>query len=80
MAVNHSKILAMADRGHWDEAHESVQPYSDRLSCLIHAYLHRVEGDLSNARYWYGRAGEKMPANTIDEEMTRLRALINDVQ
>lgn len=55
-----------------------VQPYTDTLSCLIHGYLHRVEGDLSNARYWYRRAGEDMPDNSLDREMRRLRDRITD--
>jgi hypothetical protein len=45
------------------------------MSCLIHAYLHRVEGDLGNARYWYAEAGEKMPKNTLEEELKRLFSL-----
>ena len=51
MAYDPLKALDLARAGKWDEAHEQVQPHSDRESCLIHAYLHRVEGDLSNARY-----------------------------
>jgi hypothetical protein len=42
---------------------------------LIHAYLHRVEGDLSNAAYWYRQAGETMPDNELDEELARLTGL-----
>ena len=52
-----------------------VQPYSDQLSCLIHAYLHRVEGDLGNAGYWYNRAGEAFPQNTLEQEFGRLSDL-----
>jgi hypothetical protein len=43
-------------RGDWNRAHEIVQEESDRDSAWVHAYLHRKEGDLSNARYWYRRA------------------------
>lgn len=78
MPVDYAKALQLAAAGRWDEAHESVQPYTDTLSCLIHGYLHRVEGDLSNARYWYRRAGEDMPDNSLDREMRRLRDRIND--
>ena len=72
MACDHVKALAFARAGEWDAAHDLVQPYYDRNSCLIHAYLHRVEGDNSNARYWYRQAGESMPANTLEEELERL--------
>ncbi|MCK6448136.1 MAG: hypothetical protein L6Q99_17250 [Planctomycetes bacterium] len=45
-------------RGAWHLAHETVQAHEDDADCaLVHAYLHRKEGDLANARYWYRRAG-----------------------
>lgn len=55
-----------------------MQEHSDKLSCLIHACLHRIEGDLGNARYWYAEAGEKMPQNTLEEELERLFAMLNE--
>lgn len=58
--------------GRRDAAHELAQEHSDRLSCLIHACLHRVEGDLGNARYWYAEAGEQMPRNTLEKELEKL--------
>ena len=72
MSCDHLKALQLAKQGKWDQAHEMVQPYSDSLSCLVHAYLHRVEGDLSNAGYWYRRASSKMPENSLLEEFDRL--------
>lgn len=45
-------------KGDWDTAHEIVQNASDAESAWVHAYLHRQEGDLGNARYWYRRAGK----------------------
>lgn len=77
MACDHFKALKLAKDGKWDQAHQLVQSHSDRLSCLIHAYLHRVEGDLSNASYWYRRAGESMPDNTLDAELDRLQKAID---
>ena len=77
MTIDHKQALDLAKAGQWDEAHEMVQPYSDKLSCLIHAYLHRVEGDFGNAQYWYNRARESMPSNTEDEEFERLYRLID---
>lgn len=76
MACDHTQALDLARDGKWDEAHSIVQEYSDNYSCLIHGYLHRVEGDLPNARYWYNRADESMPDNTVEEELDRLHRLI----
>jgi hypothetical protein len=76
MPCNHSKALELARTGQWDASHKMVQPYTDRYSCLIHAYLHRVEGDMGNARYWYRQAGEAMPNNTLAEELDRLATLM----
>lgn len=45
-------------RGDWQAAHEIVQAENDRDSAWVHAWLHRVEGDLANADYWYRRAGK----------------------
>ncbi len=74
MCCNHPRVMELLKAGEWDEAHEAVQPYSDKLSCLIHACLHRLEGDVSNAQYWYRRAGEMMPDNSIEQEIIRLES------
>ncbi|MEW6496873.1 MAG: hypothetical protein AB1589_30770 [Cyanobacteriota bacterium] len=42
--------------GNWDKAHQIVQDANDKDSAWVHAYLHRKEGDLSNAHYWYRRS------------------------
>lgn len=76
MADDYIKALDLIKEGKWDEAHELVQPHFDPQSCLIHAYLHRVEGDLSNARYWYRRANQTMPSNSLAEELKRLEQII----
>lgn len=55
-------------RGDWHNAHEVVQDVSTREASLVHAYLHRKEGDLSNASYWYHRANEKMPQASLNDE------------
>lgn len=78
MPIDHVEALQLAAAGSWEDAHELVQPYTDTLSCLIHGYLHRVEGDLSNARYWYRRAGEDMPDNSLDQELQRLCGRVTD--
>lgn len=54
--------LWYAGRGDWDAAHRCVQADRSRDGCWVHAYLHREEGDLGNAGYWYAKAGRPMPA------------------
>ena len=54
--------LWWAAKGDWDQAHKIVQDESDADAAWVHAYLHRAEGDLGNARYWYARAG-RSPAS-----------------
>ncbi|MGR8933523.1 MAG: hypothetical protein ACU837_03945 [Gammaproteobacteria bacterium] len=76
MPCDHAKALDLAKAGQWDAAHETVQPYSDEFSCRIHGYLHRVEGDLGNAAYWYRRAGMELPKNSLEEESDCLYALL----
>lgn len=77
MECDHLKALDLAREGSWDASHQLVQQYSDKLSCLIHAYLHRVEDNISNAKYWYRRAGVDMPNNTLEEELKRLYEMTN---
>ena len=56
------------DKGDWDKAHDIIQDIDDSKAALIHAYLHRKEGDASNARYWYNRAGKPFPALSVQQE------------
>jgi len=55
-------------KGDWDKAHECAQAQEDPQGDWVHAYLHRKEGDLANAGYWYRRAKQKMPTGSLDEE------------
>ncbi len=72
MPKPHIQALNLAKSGDWNQSHTLIQDYTDTYACLIHGYLHRVEGDLGNARYWYNRAGEPMLNNTLEEEWERL--------
>lgn len=64
-------------RDDWNKAHEIVQDIETEIASAIHAYLHRKEGDESNARYWYGRASRSFPAGkTLDEEW---RCLVSEL-
>src|ERR1043166_6210021 len=67
-------------RGDWDRAHQCAQDDHGRDGSWEHAYLHRKEGDLGNAGYWYARAARKMPAQsvTLETEWAELaRALLS---
>ena len=59
-------------KGDWDKAHECAQAQEDAAGCWVHAYLHRKEGDASNAGYWYRRAGTKPFIGSLAEEWTEL--------
>lgn len=78
MPSDHVQALNLAKEGRWDEAHRIVQENTDEHSCLIHGLLHRIEGDLGNARYWYRCADETMLENSIEEEIDRLYLLVTD--
>ena len=72
MSCDYVKVLDFVKEGKLREAHKIVQKYSDELSCLIHAYIHRAEGDLSNANYWYRRVGIEKPSVSLEEELQTL--------
>ena len=55
-------------RGDWARAHEIAQDVDDNAGAWVHAYLHRKEGDLSNAVYWYRRAGQPVERGPLDPE------------
>ncbi len=58
-----TRAVDLALAGEWKAAHEIVQQdEEDATSCWIHAVLHKIEGDASNARYWYARAGQAYEA------------------
>jgi hypothetical protein len=62
------KALEVEKNGDWDKAHEIVQDMHNKLAYWIHAYLHRKEPDLTNASYWYSRAGKPMPEYSYKQE------------
>jgi hypothetical protein len=55
-------------RGDWDQAHRVAQDIDDADGAWVHAYLHRKEGDLGNASYWYRRAGRDRTTAPLEEE------------
>ena len=62
------KALWYEARGSWDKAHKLAQNQSGPDAAWVHAYLHRQEGDPSNARYWYNRAGKDTSHLSPQEE------------
>ena len=65
-------------KGNWSEAHNIAQDITTKEGSWIHAYLHRKEGDQSNAGYWYHRAQKELPVVSLEGEWESLvKAMIN---
>jgi hypothetical protein len=71
--------LWWAGKDAWDKAHAIVMDAdADKDRAWVHAYLHRLEGDLPNARYWYRQAGKPVATGALDAEWTAmLETLLN---
>ena len=75
LPTQHLRALWYDLNGDWDTAHKIVQALSDVHAMWIHAYLHRKEPDLSNARYWYRGAGKPFPeGQSYTEEASAILA------
>jgi hypothetical protein len=59
-------------RGDWATAHQIAQDVDDESGAWVHAYLHRKEGDLGNAAYWYRRARKPQALATLEEEWAEI--------
>jgi hypothetical protein len=59
-------------KGDWTRAHEAAQAIDDEAGAWVHAYLHRKEGDLDNAAYWYRRARKEIPNDAVENEWERI--------
>jgi hypothetical protein len=62
----------------WTKAHESAQQEEGPAGAWVHAYLHRKEGDLSNAGYWYQRAGKTQARMSFEEERAEIVSSLLD--
>jgi hypothetical protein len=58
---DHLRALWYDLNGDWHTAHSIVQAMEDVQAMWIHAYLHRKEPDIWNAKYWYNRCGKPYP-------------------
>lgn len=65
-------------KGNWDAAHERIQDFESGNGAWVHAYLHRKEGDVWNADYWYRKAGKKRPDCSLAEEWELLVKTLSD--
>ncbi|MEO6328407.1 MAG: hypothetical protein ABIO55_05725 [Ginsengibacter sp.] len=66
------KALWHDANGNWDKAHTIIQDVKDKNASWIHAYLHRKEGDIFNADYWYTRSGKNNPQSPLDKEWEQI--------
>ena len=68
--------LWWAAKGDWNAAHKIVQDEDTKDAAWVHAYLHRVEGDLGNAGYWYLQAGQPVAKDSLEAEWQRIAAAL----
>src|SRR5882672_8316122 len=64
--------LWWAAKGEWDKAYRIVQDEHGAKTAWVHAYLHRVEGDLGNAGYWYRHAGKPVATGPLETEWEQM--------
>jgi hypothetical protein len=61
-------------KGDWHAAHDLINDLSGADVAWVHAYLHRKEGDIGNADYWYRRAAKTRPSYSLEREWQELVA------
>ena len=73
--------LAMwhAMNDNWNSAHHTAQSIKNELGAWIHAYLHRIEGDVKNANYWYKRANRSPSQNTLKDEAEEIIRFVTQI-
>jgi len=67
-----AKALWFEGKGDWEAAHDIAQEINTNDGSWVHAYLHRKEGDVGNASYWYHRAGKPMTYVSLEDEWASL--------
>ncbi|HQR08218.1 MAG TPA: hypothetical protein PLN21_15430 [Gemmatales bacterium] len=79
-APTHLSLIVQAlwhdAQGDWEAAHNCAQDDHSDLGSLMHAYLHRKEGDMGNARYWYGSAGRSVFQGTLQQEWEAIAKVV----
>jgi hypothetical protein len=73
------KAVAHLEKGDWQAAHEIVQKdEASPLACWAHGIVHIMEGDIPNARYWYGEGKRAFPSRpSAVEEVRALKAAVD---
>jgi hypothetical protein len=73
-----TRAIAALRKHDWQAAHAIAQEYEDDpIGDHLHAIVHRIEGDLANARYWYNKAREKFDATaSVEAELAQIEAKI----
>ena len=71
------QAIELADNGDWDGAHKIVQDENGQNACWLHANLHREEGDLGNAQYWYSRADLPKSEKSITDERAEIKETVS---
>ena len=66
------RALWLDGKGDWAAAHETVDDLETKTAARVHAYIHRKEGDLDNARYWYQHAAATPFTGSLEEEWSAL--------
>ncbi|HXK58770.1 MAG TPA: hypothetical protein PLP42_02655 [Acidobacteriota bacterium] len=75
------QALWWESKGDWNRAHQIAQAAEGPEAARVHAYLHRKEGDLGNASYWYRKSGLKEATEPLDQEWEAIAtALLSNVK
>ena len=61
-----------AVKDNWDMAHNIIQDINTETASWIHAYLHRVEGDIANAKYWYNHSKKEPCTESLKSELDNI--------
>src|SRR5262245_28323827 len=64
--------------GDWAQAHTLAQDVETADGAWVHAYLHRREGDVDNAGYWYRRAGRPAARGDLDAEWREIAQALTE--
>jgi hypothetical protein len=70
------KALWWARKDDWEKAHRFVMDEASAEAAWVHAYLHRIEGDLGNAGFWYCQASKTTVTGALAAEWT---AIVEDL-
>ncbi|EFI50310.1 hypothetical protein [Afipia sp. 1NLS2] len=63
-------------KGNWEQAHSLAQQTPTADGAWVHAHIHRIEGDLDNAGYWYGRAGKPASSALLETEWDQIASAL----